>query len=1296
MSKTSKSVKSTKGKNGKVSKSVKSVKSLDKTIEEKYQKKNLHEHILHSPDTYIGSIEDTTCKMWVYNDDADETSPKIIHKEITYVPGFYKIYDEVLVNAADHNTRCKSCDKIKVSINQKTGEISVWNNGDGIDVVEHKEHKIMIPTMIFGQLLTSSNYDKTEKKVVGGKNGFGAKLANIYSTEFIIETIDTTRGKSFYQKFTNNMYDQEKPIIKSTKTKTSYTNITFKPDFKKFGLKGITDDIMSLFKKRVYDLAMTTTAKIWFNDELIAQNNFTKYIDLYFPEGSEHKKAIDITTNERWKVCAVYDPTDQLEHQNISFVNSICTSRGGTHVNQVTGQIVDQLKDAVVKKLKDIQIKPTMIKENLIFFIVSTIENPDFDTQTKEYLTTKTSKFGSKFDVTDIFVKKIIKTGVLDQIILNAKAKAEANLNKTDGKGNGPVRFEKLYGAHKAGTKYGHLCTLILTEGDSAKSFAMSGLNVVGRDYYGVFPLKGKLLNVRDESPVKIANNEEITAIKKIIGLEQGKVYKSLEGLKYGSIMILTDQDVDGYHIKGLVMNFIHHFWPSLIKYEGFIQSFSTPLLKATKGKGKNNKQVVEFTNQQSFEEWKAENNDGKGWSIKYYKGLGTSTSAEAQDNFEKLEEKRVKYFWQPKKIIDDESDKSDKSAKSSKPKSVSKTKGKISSNFIDEESDLVSEIYIPKKKDISEDALILAFDKNRADDRKIWVNTFDPTNYIDDSDKRISYYDFIHKELIAFSVENVARAVPSIMDGFKPSQRKVFYGSIEEGLYREEIRVADLTGAVSKRTKYHHGDKSLADTIIGMAQNYVGSNNINLLMPNGGFGTRLCGGKDNASPRYIHTQLYELCKHIFIDDDFDVLQLQHEDGKMIEPIFYAPVIPMILVNGSVGIGTGFSTVIPPCNPRDIIDNLKRLFIGQKFKTMKPWYRHFTGSIEKIENNKYISRAKYEIIGTDTIHITDLPVGVWTDNYKVFLDNLINEGTTKRLENKRDEKAKKITKESKKNSKTETGGSKTSVRKNTRNKKSAKFLANKSKNSVTAKVAKTNPVAQYIKNYTEDCTDVRVSFTITFHPGSLNKLIKNGTLDKGLKLVTSLNLTNMHLFNEHGKIKKYDSYNEILTNYANVRLELYQTRKDYLLGKWKKEMEILKWKVKFIEHVIDEKIIIFKAGKSKKKEDVLKSLEEHKFPKFMIGAEKTPSYNYITSTGLFNLTLEEVEKLKQLLADKKKELAILEAKSPQDLWEEELDKFIVAYDKWEKENNEAYDELFNRKKGAKVTKRKSTKKSVDA
>lgn len=1266
--------------------------ATEKTLEEKYQKLGQHEHILRRPGMYIGSIKTETCPMWVFNDNREKTESVICLKEISYVPGLYKIYDEILVNARDHVVRCaeeklEPCTQIKVNIDQTAGRITVRNNGAGIPIEENKKHKILIPSMIFGELLAGSSFDDTEKRKVGGMHGLGAKLTNIYSVEFEVETLDSQKDQKFYQKFTDNMLRKHKPIISSGKGKKPYTKISFVPDYSRFGIEGLTDDMLSLFKKRVYDIAMTTTAKVYYNEELIPTNSFSKYIDLYFSEDSEYKKEFDYC--EDWKVCVVYDPTDSLEHQNISFVNGICTSRGGSHVEHVANQIVNKLKEYVAKKVKNINIKPSMIKENLIFFVDTVLVNPEFDSQTKETLTTKVAEFSTTYKASEKFIKKIMKTGVVDQIIENAKAKEQLSLQRT-GKGN--QRFSKLYPAHQANAKNGYKCTLILTEGDSARNFAMAGTNVIGRDYYGIFPLRGKLLNVRDASIEKIINNEEIKAITQIIGLEHKKEYQDTKGLRYGRILILTDQDTDGHHIKGLIMNFIHYFWPSLIKQEGFITSLATPLLKVSKGKGSKSRHLS-FTSIQEYEKWKEENNE-KGWSKpKYYKGLGTHSRPEAMECFTDVGDKMISYYWQTK--LDDKSDNeennktnnkkdddegSDEKNKDDDEESTESSDDKVNKlKYIDKDSNLVTEMYVyrPKCKDVSEDAISLAFDKKRANDRKDWINTYDPNNYLTNDIKRVSYYDFIHRELIAFSVYDVVRSIPNIMDGFKPSQRKIYCGSILEGIYEHEIKVAQLSGSISKNMAYHHGEQSLNNAIVNMAQDFVGANNINLLLPNGQFGTRVSGGSDAASPRYIYTQLNPLGRKIFIEYDYDILEQQYEEGRHIEPVFYAPIIPMILVNGTDGIGTGYSSTVRPCNPRDICANLKRILNGENPKAMKPWYRHFTGTIEKVDKYQYICRANYQVVSDDCIHISDLPIGVWTDNYREYLDNLLVSGAAMRQNEKKSGK-KSNKKPSKKSNKTES-----KVAKNTgKDTKSSKKGKMKSK---TSQVSKSNEIGMYIKNYIEDCTDIRVSFTIQFYPGKLQELIQSGKLEKELKLVVKLSLSNMHLFDACGKIRKFPSYGAILKYYCGVRLKLYRRRKEYLLDKWKKEMEILKWKVKFITDVTSGNIIVYdiRTKTSKKRAEVIARLEELGYPQFQIGKEKKESYSYITTTGLFDLTEDEIKKLQEELNNKKADIENLENKSPKDIWLEEIDSFLEEYDKWEEDVDTKYQSELRKNKSMK-------------
>ncbi|RKP24497.1 DNA topoisomerase II [Syncephalis pseudoplumigaleata] len=563
-----------------------------RAIEDIYQKKTQLEHILLRPDTYIGSVEAVQQLLWVY----DSATNSMVQRNISIVPGFYKIIDEILVNAADNKIRDPNMDTIKVTINREANEISVYNNGQGIPIQVHKEEKVYVPELIFGHLLTSSNYNDNEKKVTGGRNGYGAKLCNIFSTEFIVETAD--KLMKYRQRFSNNMSNIEKPKTTANPRKEEYTRITFKPDLAKFGMTSIDEDMEALLKKRVYDMAGTVAnVKVFLNNERIKIRNFKQYIDLYTNHNSSSSSngsnsngdapkptIIHQIVNQRWEVAFT---VSDGQFQQVSFVNGICTSKGGTHVNYVADQIVSKLVEAIKKKNKAAPVKPFQVKSHMWVFVNALIENPAFDSQTKENMTLRASAFGSKCEMPEEFIKKILKSGVVENVLSWARFKQDQQLKKTDGHKKSRISgIVKLEDANNAGTRNGHKCTLILTEGDSAKALAVSGLSVVGRDNYGVFPLRGKLLNVRDATHTQIMDNKEINQVKQILGLQHGKVYESVETLRYGHLMIMTDQDHDGSHIKGLIINFLDHFFPSLLRIPGFLVEFITPIVKVSMGGG--------------------------------------------------------------------------------------------------------------------------------------------------------------------------------------------------------------------------------------------------------------------------------------------------------------------------------------------------------------------------------------------------------------------------------------------------------------------------------------------------------------------------------------------------------------------------------------------------------------------------------------------------------------------------------------------------------------------------------------
>ena len=893
------------------------------TLANQYQKKTDKEHILDNPDTYIGSIENVNGPMYVYEDG------HIVNKTIDYNPGLFKLFDEGIVNCRDHVVRMlqkKEQDDTTQLVNMidiqiKDNMITLMNNGNGIDIEKHPTYDIWIPELIFGHLRTSTNYNKDEEKITGGKNGFGFKLVLIWSTYGMIETIDSTRKLKYIQEFETNLDVVHKPSITKC-SKKPYTLVKFKPDYKRLGLNELSKDMISLFQRRVYDIAGITTkdVKVKLNGEALDVKNFNHYVDLY----NDCEKISE--QYERWS----YSVCLSEEFKQVSFVNGIFTSKGGKHVDYIIQQIIKKMI-AYIEKKKKVEVKPSIIKEQLHIFLNCTIVNPSFDSQTKDYLNTPPSKFGSSCVVSDKFIEKLAKQGIMENSCELSHIKEKNNSKKTDGNKNKTIRgIPKLVDANYAGTKDSKLCTLILCEGDSAKAGILSGLTPSDRNIIGVYPMKGKLLNVRGETTKKINENKEIIEIKKIMGLESNKTYKNTDELRYNKILFMTDQDLDGSHIKGLCINLFECLWPSLLNIEGFLGFMNTPILKATKS-GK----MIHFYNEQEYELWKSEHQDAKGWSIKYYKGLGTSTG------------KEFKEYFKDKKTMD---------------------------------------IHLGDKDN---ETIDMVFNKKKSDFRKEWLSNYERNNVLDTRDTKITLGDFIHREMIHFSKYDCDRSIPNMMDGLKVSQRKILYSAFKKNLVHE-IKVAQFSGYVSEHSGYHHGENSLNGAIVNMAQNFVGSNNINILMPNGQFGTRLQGGKDSASERYIFTNLNKITRMIFKNEDDAILTYLKDDGTFVEPIYYLPILPMILVNGTKGIGTGFSTDIPCFHPVQLIDYIQHKLVDKTYtRDFVPFYQGFQGVIEKDGDRRFITKGNYTI-DKQVITITELPIGVWNEDYILHLEKCMD------------------------------------------------------------------------------------------------------------------------------------------------------------------------------------------------------------------------------------------------------------------------------------------------------------------
>lgn len=1073
-----------------------------KTIEDIYQKLTQEEHVLKRPDTYVGSTLIQDKAVWTISDPNNINDFSIEKKNIKYTPAFLKLFDEILTNASDHVQRGGGVKNIKVNIT-KDWNISVWNDGTGIPIQIHKEHNIYVPELIFGHLLTGSNYDDTEERYGAGRNGLGSKLVSIFSSKFVIDCADGK--KAYYQEFLDNLSIKTKPVIKTT-TK-SYTNITYTPDFTRLPIEDTSDNLLSMCIKRVIDIAVyNPTIKVYFNDKLININNIKDWCNLHISKDSE---LFYEEINDKWAIGLTQSNTDNFEQ--CSIVNGNTTWSGGTHVDFIMNQIVKRLTEELTKGKKGIKIKPIDIKNKFHLFLVCKIANPTFDSQTKENLTIKIK---DKVELSDKLYKQLLKSEIIQSILEWVQMREQAALNKLNTKSAGKtIRVDKLVDAHQAGTVNGYKCALCIAEGDSARGTVLTGLSEVGRDYWGVFPIKGRPLNVRDVAVSKIINNDEISNIIKIIGLVPGKTYKDIKELRYGKIVFFTDADHFGISIKGLLINFIHKMWPELLSL-GFCYEFITPIVKATKGKV-----LKEYYDIEKYKR-DVELEKLNGFHIKYYKGLGTITAPEIKDMFKNIDKHLIQFKYEEKR----DSDKID-----------------------------------------------MVFNSKRANERKEWMTNYKGEILPDKFGKHNKIGEFIDTEFIQFSNYDNVISIPNMIDGLKPSQRKIMFGAFKRNL-KDEIKVAQFGGYIAEHTHYAHGENNLFGTIISMAQNFVCANNIPLFIAKGNFGNRR-DPKSAASPRYIYTYLNPIVSLIFRKEDERILNYLYEDTDQIEPEYYLPIIPMLLVNGTSGIGTGWSTDIPKYNPLSLIQVIRKKLTKPDIRyAINPSYVGWNGDLDwNDDKNTYISKGIYTLSkNKKQVHITELPIDVSTDKYISILDKLCDD--------------------------------------------------------------------KKIKKYTDNSTDITIHITIDLIDNT-----KLSDLESILKLTNNISINNMNTFLDN-KIVKWNSAEELLNTWFDIRLKYYEIRKT----KWLKVLELQYKKyiniLCFIKAVISNELII----NNRKKSDIINDLTEMEFEMY------NDSYDYLLNIPIYHLSKDKYDEYKQSAKNLKNDIQEYKQKTPSEIWDDEL------------------------------------------
>ena len=698
----------------------------------KYEKLTPIQHILKRPDMYCGSTKLRKVREYIAKPTNDNTSFQIFAEDIEMSPALLRIFVEPLSNAIDNVERSRNtktpCTKIKVDIDKKTGKTSVWNNGSVVPIELNQAEKCYNHSLIFGQLLSGSNYNDEEERLVSGRNGLGVKLCNVFSTRFTVKGYDPKVKKSLVQEWSDNMTKTKEPVIKTLKTaQKGYTEVSWIPDFKHFGLKGYTDAIIQMYTRYVIDAAMLSGAKVYLNGALIPVKSLQDYAKMYPNVSNEclYMKTKDCQV--------VVTPASEPEH--ISFVNGVYTRLGGQHVDawseSLFRPIVEKYNKKGGAKSKQPKISISDVRQFFRLFVVATVNRPEFDGQDKNKLESPTVEANVKKSNIDA----IMKWSVIDNIESIIRSKEMTVLKKVE-RASAKVRIEGYDPANKAGSAQSHKCSLFVCEGLSAKTYVVAGVQkgmngLKGRDWFGVLPVTGKMLNVRNATAHAVASNKVIGNLINAIGLKQKVDYTNeanFRKLNYGQLVIVADADVDGIHIEGLILNFIHTLFPTLLTREKpFVLSMKTPIARVI---GKN-KQDQLFYDERNFVQYLSQQTTQP--NVKYYKGLGTTKPSDVPDTFGlKMIEFKMDSSTQPE--------------------------------------------------------MRKAFDKKYADQRKAWLAEYNPSESSFSLDKtthttEMGMTSFVNDELIKYSHADCGRSIPSGVDGMKESQRKVLYSVMKRNL---------------------------------------------------------------------------------------------------------------------------------------------------------------------------------------------------------------------------------------------------------------------------------------------------------------------------------------------------------------------------------------------------------------------------------------------------------------------------------------------------------------------------------
>jgi DNA topoisomerase-2 len=936
-----------------------------------FEQKTQLEHVKYNPNIHIGSVTLQTTQMYVPDKDN-----KIKLTDVTFSPGLLKIVDEIIVNACDHHINFpKKVTNIEISYVLTTGECIVKNDGPGIDVEIVKslhDGKMYKPQAVFSQFLSGDNFTKDENKTVGGCNGLGSKCTNAFSDQFVVETYDKNTDKSYYQEFRAGLTVINPPIIVGNPKldscdKNGYTKIRFIPNYIALGYDaGITKqhkkDIAQLIMMRAMQVAafLDGECTVTFNDQPI-KLCFAQFAEAFVSDKAQLLNLVMKHPKDKTFNIHVSLGISNGKLQHSSIINGISVYEGGTHIDHITNTIVAAIKPNVDKILGKTKSKFTkgLIVNNLFLIVKFSCTRPNFNTECKEKLTTPIEKFETfMFEAKDkqriwTFLEPYINESIFGKLQDKSKSRVK----------RGKIHCKKGNDAKFAGDKKrAHECSMFIAEGDSALGLVDAGINhkktELNKDLYGTWSIQGVCLNARKEIEVyetvkgrriirneKFKENKRFEELVNLIGLDYNKEYTAgtaegtieFQTLRYGRVIVATDADTDGKGmIFGLIINFFATCWPELVK-RGFIMRFNTPIIRAYPKAAKAS--VKEFYALHEFDDWVKSDfagdveAAGKKYSINYYKGLAGNNEDEIRPMFNKFESKLSTYYY-------------------------------------DERAHEAFEVYFGK-------------DTNT---RKIALAT--PVSKVDiiesNSSNRVKASQFLDTDVKEFQRDNIMRKIPHIIDGLVPSRRKVLFAARAK-LSTDKTKVVQFTGNVIAYASYQHGDASLANTIIKMAQKFTGAKNLPFLVGIGNFGTRIKGGSDAGSPRYISIKLNKtLVDAVFPQQDDFLLPYMFDDGARVEPEYYMPIIPMCILENMQIPATGWRVKIWARDIDDVIKNVRNMIEmkNNKCKKLKMWMRGNTSEIRISSSGEEYMVGKYTYDAkANTVTITELPLTVYNTNY---------------------------------------------------------------------------------------------------------------------------------------------------------------------------------------------------------------------------------------------------------------------------------------------------------------------------